>query len=221
MHECSFTDNYSAGSRYTNVWEEPEPITRSGGRNTQATRRGVRDETTATLPRNDFALNLRDGVTSADDLRAYDAEAYAAGMSDPPKLSKKLNLRGLSKQQEAFCVLVAQGTPTTEAVEQVYPDNSSPSRYARELQDSAKVTNRIEVLENQRNLIAELNRDSLTVRALEIEGLATENGKYSAGVSALRLVGDLQGLTNEQSGCRSHACVLGVPEWQPRACCGG
>ena len=33
------------------------------------------------------------------------------------------------------------------------------------------------------------------MRALEIEGLATEDGKYSAGVSALRLVGDLQGLT--------------------------
>ena len=85
--------------------------------------------------------------------------------------------------------------PPTEAVEQFYPDNTRPSRSARELLDSAKVTDRIEVLENQRNVIAELNRDSLTVRALEIEGLATEDGKYSAGVSALRLVGDLQGLT--------------------------
>ena len=116
-------------------------------------------------------------------------------MASKHKLSKKLNLRGLSRQQEAFCVLLAQGTPPTEAVEQIYPDNTRPSRYARELLDSAKVTDRIEVLENQRSVIAELNRDSLTMRALEIEGLATEDGKYSAGVSALRLVGDLQGLT--------------------------
>ena len=39
------------------------------------------------------------------------------------------------------------------------------------------------------------DRDSLTVRALEIEGLATEDGKFSAGVSELRLAADLQGLT--------------------------
>jgi len=58
-------------------------------------------------------------------------------MASKRKLSTKLNHRRLTRQQEAFCVLVAQGTPPTEAVEQIYPDNSSPSRYARELLDSA------------------------------------------------------------------------------------
>ena len=116
-------------------------------------------------------------------------------MATNGKMSKKLNHRRLTRQQEAFCVLVTQGTPPTEAVEQLYPDNTRPSRYARELLDSTKVTNRIQVLENQRDVIRELSRDSLTVEALDVAGAAKENGKYSAAVSGLRLVGDLQGLT--------------------------
>ncbi len=116
-------------------------------------------------------------------------------MASNLRLSKKLDARGLSKQQEAFCELLAPGVPITEAVEQVYPDNNSASRRAGALLKSSKVRERIRVLETQRETIAAVNRDSLTVRAVEIEGLATEDGKFSAGVSELRLAADLQGLT--------------------------
>lgn len=40
-------------------------------------------------------------------------------MANNGNMSKKLNHRRLTRQQEAFCVFVAQGTPPTEAVEQV------------------------------------------------------------------------------------------------------
>ena len=90
-------------------------------------------------------------------------------------LSAKLNFRGLSKQQEAFARSVADGMPPTEAAEQIYPDNTRPSRYARELLDSTKETDRIEVLEIQRNRIRELNRDSLTISALDVASEARED----------------------------------------------
>ncbi len=109
-------------------------------------------------------------------------------MAEHKKLSKKLNNRRLTRQQEAFCVLVAQGMPPTEAVEQIYRDNSSPSRWARELLDSAKITDRIEVLENHRQTIAALNRDWLTIKALDVADESREDGKYSAAVSGLRLL---------------------------------
>lgn len=118
-------------------------------------------------------------------------------MTEQTKLSKTLNHRRLTRQQEAFCVLVAQGNPPTEAVEQIYPDNSAPSRYAGELMRSEKVTNRIEALENQRETIAALNRDSLTIKALDVADEAREDGKYSASISGLRLAGDLQGMLTQ------------------------
>ena len=54
------------------------------------------------------------------------------------------------------------------------------------------MTERIEQLVNQRATIANLTRDSLTVRALEVEALATSKDKFSAGVSALRLAADYE-----------------------------
>ena len=121
--------------------------------------------------------------------------AYAAHMASRQRLSTNLDFRGLSKQQEAFARLVADGMPVTEAASQIYSDSASPSAYGRELLNNRKVAARIEQLQHQRETIAALNRDSLTVRALEIEGLATEDKKFIAGVSALRLAADLQGLT--------------------------
>ena len=116
-------------------------------------------------------------------------------MASKRKLSTKLDFRGLSKQQEAFAQLVADGMPITEAVSQVYSETATPSAYGRELLNNPKVAARIEHLENQRDRIRELNRDSLTVKALDVADEARENQKYSASISGLRLAADLQGLT--------------------------
>lgn len=61
-----------------------------------------------------------------------------------------------------------------------------------------KVTLRIEQLQERRDLVAGLNRSELTADAVEIAGEAREAGKFSAAVSAVRLAGDLQGLTTSR-----------------------
>ncbi|MCI0776009.1 MAG: hypothetical protein J4N97_09810 [Chloroflexi bacterium] len=116
-------------------------------------------------------------------------------MATKCKLSTKLDLRGLSKQQEAFARLVADGKPVTEAVGQIYSESASPSACGRELLNNPKVAARIEHLRYQRDRIRELTRYSLTVKSLDFADAAQENGKYRAAVSGLRLAGDLQGLT--------------------------
>ena len=122
-------------------------------------------------------------------------KAYSDAMGKKHSLSGKPNHRRLTKQQEAFCELVALGTPPTEPFENIYPDNSALSCQAGELMLSEKVTNRIQALEEQRDRIRELNRDSLTIKALDVADDARADGKYSASVSGLRLEADLQGLT--------------------------
>ena len=117
-------------------------------------------------------------------------------MAERKKLSKKLNHRRLTKQQEAFCKLVAlEDVPVTDAVQRVYRDMQHVSAYGRTLRRNPKICSRIDQLRAQRETIARLSRDSLTVAALQTAEAAREDKSYSAAVSGLRLVGDLQGLT--------------------------
>ena len=117
-------------------------------------------------------------------------------MADHPKNSRKLNLRGLTAKQESFCKLVAlEDVPVTEAVQRVYRDQQHASAYGRTLRRNPKICSRLEQLQQQRETIARLSRDSLTVAALETSEAAREDKSYSAAISGLRLVGDLQGLT--------------------------
>lgn len=118
-------------------------------------------------------------------------------MASKHKLSTKLDYRGLSRQQEAFARLVADGMQVTEAVAQIYSDSASPSAYGRELLNNRKVAVRIEALQEQRDRIRELTRDTLTIKTLDTVDLAIEDKKYSAAFTGLRLTGDLQGMLTQ------------------------
>lgn len=112
-------------------------------------------------------------------------------MAERKSLSKALNHRRLTKQQESFCRLVADGTPVTESVRTVYVSMTRPASYGSNMMKIGKVKARIEELTKQRDTIRELNRDSLTIKALDVADEAREDGKYSASISGPRLVGDL------------------------------
>ena len=58
-----------------------------------------------------------------------------------------------------------------------------------------KIRARIDALVHQREVISELSRNSLTVSALDTAEAAKQDKSYSAVISGLRLVDDLQGLT--------------------------
>ena len=122
-------------------------------------------------------------------------------MAEQKKLSKALNHRRLTKQQESFCRLVADGTPVTESVRTVYVSMTRPASFGSNMMKIGKVKARIEELAKQRQTIANLSRDSLTVAALETAESARDDKSYSAAISGLRLVGDLQGFCqNSASG---------------------
>ncbi|MCH8911012.1 MAG: terminase small subunit [Chloroflexi bacterium] len=107
-------------------------------------------------------------------------------------------MRGLTSRQEAFCKLVAlEDVPVTEAVQRVYRDQQHASAYGRTLRRNPKIRSRLERLQQQRETIARLSRDSLTVAALETSEAAREDKSYSASISGLRLVGDLQGMLTQ------------------------
>lgn len=59
---------------------------------------------------------------------------------------------------------------------------------------NVKVRARIDELARQRETISSLSRDSLTVEAIDVADAAKEAGSYSASVSGLRLVADLQNM---------------------------
>ena len=125
------------------------------------------------------------------------------------QVSTRLDSRGLTQQREAFCQLVARGKAPTDAADEVYPDISSPASYGSVLMSTPTVVNRIETLEKQFILITELNRDALTVEAIETARHAREKEKFSASISGLRLAGDLQGLTTSNPVQEATAAFLG------------
>ena len=118
------------------------------------------------------------------------------------------NHRGLTRQREAFCQLVARGEGPADAVGQLYPD-ARATTYSSELMANPSVAARIEILEQQFQTIAELNRDSLTVEAIETARHARSKEKFSASISGLRLAGDLQGLTQSNPVAEATAAFLG------------
>ena len=124
-------------------------------------------------------------------------------------MDTRRNHRGLTRQREAFCQLVARGELPTEAAAQIYPDINSPASYGSTLLESGRVVDRIEILEKQFQTIAELNRDSLTVEAIETARHARSKEKFSASISGLRLAGDLQGLTTSNPIAEQTAAFLG------------
>ena len=62
-----------------------------------------------------------------------------------------------------------------------------------------QIRSRLEQLQQQRETIARLSRDSSTVAALETAEAAREDKSYSASIWGLRLAGDLQGLLQQNS----------------------
>ena len=125
------------------------------------------------------------------------------------KLSTRRNHRGLTRQREAFAQLVARGELPTAASEKVYSELTNHATYGGALMRDSRVQERIEILEKQFQTIAELNRDSLTVEAIETARDARAKEKFSASISGLRLAGDLQGLISSNPVQEATAAFLG------------